>query len=216
MNRVLYIIGCLLLAAVIIGCETTTEDKLPEKKGITEKDIQENYTEERGEKYESYLVSLEAYSLVQGIRLQKKYHDLLIGLIAELAEKRNYTLAPGSVGFYFDRRSDRRNELYLGLDIRTNRNYAEPHEDVTVRLLKRELPRLLDILYSCVSIFQENSVVGVVLSWSWSQDGRKQTMTIWITKNDIIRYRGGSLTYGELVQRSTVTNTDDNIIRPPL
>lgn len=216
MNRIHGITCCILLAVVIFGCKTTTEDKPPAKTGVTEKEIRDNYTEQRGVQYESYLVPLEDYTLVQGIRLQKKYRDLLIGLITELVEKREYALVRGSVGFYFDRRSNRRNELYLGLDIRTGDNYYEAYENVAVRLLKGELPRLLDIIYSCVSVFQEKTVAGVVLGWSWRQDGRRQTMNIWITKDDIIRYRAGSLTFGELVQRSTVTDTDDNIIRPPL
>jgi hypothetical protein len=180
-----------------------------------EDDILKNYTEEKKIKYSGILVDPEKYT-TEGLKYQNKYYKYLIGIADEITEKKNIEIAKGSIGFYFDKRSGNKNNLFLGLDIETGSNFAEDYQTAAVKLLKKNLKAVLETLNSCKTIFDEDIVVGMVIGWKWKNGGDQEYMNIWIGKKDVLRFEQNSLTLVELIQRSFITNTSGKIIRLPL
>jgi hypothetical protein len=177
--------------------------------------ILKNYTEEKKVKYSDILVNPEKYT-TEGLKYQDKYYRHLIGIAGEITENKKMTVAKGSIGFYFDKRSGNKKNLFLGLDIETGQNYAEEYQASAVKILKKDLKPVLETLNSCKTIFDEDIVVGMVIGWKWRNGGEYEYMNVWIGKKDVLRFEENSLTLDELVQRSFITNTSGKIIRLPL
>ncbi len=177
--------------------------------------ILKNFTEEKKVKYSEILVNPEKYT-TEGLKYQDKYYKYLIGIAGEITETKKLAIAKGSIGFYFDKRSGNKNNLFLGLDIETGLNFSEEYQVSAVKILKKNLKLVLETLNSCKTIFEEDIVVGMVIGWKWKNGGDQEYMNVWIGKKDVLRFEEGSLTLDELIQRSFITNTTGKIIRLPL
>jgi hypothetical protein len=180
-----------------------------------EKILQYSKDKDKINKYEIYLVNPENYTTM-GTEYHSKYYPYLIGIARAVAEDKKIVLAEKSIGFYYDKREDNKNKLYLGIDINaqydtalTNPNY----EVIALALLKKYLNDILYVLQSCKSIFLEKEIIGSVIGIRWEHDKTIEIVSIWITKNDVIRYEMKELTFDEIIQRNFVTNTQGKIIR---
>ncbi len=326
--------------------------------------ILKHNTEEKKDRYAIYMVNMGNYT-TKGGEYHQKYQPYLVGIAGEIIEKYKMTIVPGTVGFYYDKKSNDRSRLFLGLDINTNitlhlvqsdgsgrvgaavldlkyegdarddariatdllRSFIrqnlpfdvmDPHavkeklvssardvdnidslqaavdagrllgvekmiygkmiargsrlslkvfsldvaaeeEDVlevelpkgdamesplrdfvksfpvdrynpmsefdnrvpeygetALYLLNRHLRDIMDTLGACGPVFSESEIVGVVIGFKWVRQGRREYCNIWISTADLVRFLDKRLAFPELVQRSTVTNTEGSVIRLPL
>ncbi len=177
--------------------------------------ILKKYSDESQNRYSDLLVDISRYTS-NGALYHEKYQKLLIGLAAEIIEGKNLAIVPGTMGFYFDKKSSERNNLFLGLDIDAGTNPGEGYNATASSLIKHDLRDLIAIVHSCVSIFSEKEIIGMVIGWRWGAAENQNQVNIWMDKSDLIRFEEKKLTFDELVQRSVITNTAGKIIRVQL
>ena len=180
-----------------------------------ERAILDYYTDANREKYADLLVEIDRYT-TSGAEYHKKYYKHLIGVAGDIVEKKKLSLEKGSVGFYYDKRSGDRSKLYLGLDINTKSSFDQSFETVSVSLIRGNLADVVQTINSCRSIFGEKDVMGAVIGWMWSSGGRPEHLSVWMVKEDVIKFEDRMITFDELVHRSTVTDTKGRVIRLPL
>jgi hypothetical protein len=180
-----------------------------------EQKILDYYTDRNKDKYADLLVDTQRYTTA-ATEYHNRFFRYLIGIAGDIVEKKNLTVEKGSIGFYFDKKSGDRNKLYLGLDIDTRGNYDQPFEYVAVSLIRRNLRDVVQTINSCRSIFSEDPIVGMVIGWMWTSKGGREHVSVWILKDDFIRFEDGMITFDELVQRSFITNTAGRVIKLPL
>jgi hypothetical protein len=175
------------------------------------------YSEDKNlvNKYAIYLVNPDSYTTA-GAEYHNKYYPYLIGIARSVAEEKKIAVIEKSIGFYYDKREDNKNKLYLGVDINApydssvnNPNY----QLIALSQLKKYLGDILYVLQSCKSIFSEKEVMGSVIGIRWEHEKAIDTVTIWISKSDVVRYEMKELTFDEIIQRNFVTNTEGKIIR---
>jgi hypothetical protein len=202
------IITILLQIAVLMvtTCGLTTE---------REQKILEYYTETNKGRYADLLVDVSGYT-TSGGEFHQKYYKYLIGIAGDIVEKKKLAVEKGTIGFYFDKKSGDREKLYLGVDINTQANYEQSYDTVAVTLIRRNLKDVVQTINSCRSIFGESSIIGMVIGWKWNSGATREHVSVWIVKGDFIRYEDGMITFDELVQRSTITNSAGRVIRLPL
>ncbi len=193
-----------LLVFTTCGSVTIKEDR--------EKEILDKFTPETRVKYEDLLVELESYT-TDGDRYQRKYQKLLIGIAGDLIEEKEMTIAEHSIGFYYDKKSGDTEKLYLGLDIDSGRIASGSYPNVVINLLQKDLDDIIETLNSCRSILYEDNIIGLVIGWKWTSGAVREQVNIWISKDNVLRFEDNRLTLEELIQRSTVTNTEGKIIR---
>jgi hypothetical protein len=174
--------------------------------------ILKQYSKEQDNKYSDLIVDIKKYT-TNGAVYQKKYYKLLIGVAVDIVDNKKLRIVRGSIGFYYDKKSRHRNKLYLGLDIDTGLTDDNQYGRVAVELLKKNIREISDTVNSCRSIFQEKEVVGMVIGLKWRSSSRTEQVNLWINEDDIIRFEKRNLTFGELIQKSTITNTRGNIIK---
>lgn len=202
-----YIIFVLHMAVLLFAtCALTTE---------REQKILDYYTDRNKDKYADLLVDTQRYTTA-ATEYHVRFFRYLIGIAGDIVEKKDLTVEKGSIGFYYDKKSGDRNKLYLGLDIDTRGNYEQPFEFVAVSLIRRNLRDVVQTINSCRSIFSEDPIVGMVIGWKWSSKGGREHVSVWILKDDFIRFEDGMITFDELVQRSFITNTMGRVIKLPL
>lgn len=170
------------------------------------------YTDQKNEKYADMLVPLDRYT-TKGSVYHQKYHRHLISIAGDIVENKRMMVASGSIGFYFDKKLNDREHLYLGLDIDTAENTPEGYQTAAMRFIRRDLKKLMQTVNSCRTIFYEDAIIGMVIGWKWRSAGSREFVNIWISKGDVISYENSRLTFDELIQRGTITNTDGKIIR---
>ena len=197
----------ILIIAALTACSSTNSRE--------EKILKYSEDKTKSEAYEIYLVNPENYTTA-GAEYHRQYYPYLIGIARLVAEEKKISLVERSIGFYYDKREDNKDKLYLGIDINVqtepglnNSNY----ETVALGQLKKYLNDLLYILQSCKTIFQEQEIVGSVIGIRWERDKTAENVSIWISKDDVIRYEQKELTFDEIIQRNFVTNTEGKIIR---
>jgi hypothetical protein len=207
MNPGKKIINMAILLTVLFfsTCGLTTE---------REQKILDYYSDQNKDKYADLLVDVQHYTTA-GAGFHEKFYRYLIGIAGDIVEKKNLAVEKGSIGFYFDKISGDKNKLYLGLDIDTKAGYDQPFETVSVSLVRRNLKDIVQTINSCRAIFGEDGIVGMVIGWRWNAKAAREHVSVWILKDDFIRYEDGMITFEELVQRSAVTNTAGRIIRLP-
>ncbi len=199
-------IPMLLTILFFATCGLTTE---------REQKILDLYTDQNKDKYADLLVDVQNYT-TSGAEYHKKFYKYLIGIAGDIVEKKKLSIEKGSVGFYYDKKSGDRSKLYLGLDINTQASYEQPYEAVAVNLIRKNLKEVIQTINSCRSIFSEGEIIGMVLGWKWNAKAAREHVSVWIYKEDFIRYEDGMITFDELVQRSTITNTTGRVIKLPL
>ncbi len=196
-----------LVVLLFATCGLTTQEQ--------ERAILNYYSEENREKYADLLVDIARYT-TSGASYHNKYFKHLIGVAGDITEKKKLVLEKGSVGFYFDKKSGDRSKLYLGLDINTNSSPNQPFEAVAAGFIMGNLKDIMQTLNSCRSIFDEKDIYGMVVGWIWLSGGRLEHLSLWILKEDVLRFEDGKITFDELVHRSTATNTTGRVVRLPL
>ena len=165
--------------------------------------------------YEKYLVSVDSYTTNGGV-YHRKYTDYLHGIAKILLTEKKMTVAEQSIGFYYDKKENRKDKLFLGVDVRIPDaavRPAETYENNARALTGVFLRDVMGVLHSCRTVLSENEVKGVVIGLGWQRGGAKELINVWITKEDLALFYAGSLTISELVVRGTVTNTEGRIIR---
>ncbi len=174
--------------------------------------ILKQYSKEQDKKYKDLIVDIGKYT-TNGAVFQEKYYKLLIGVAVDIVDNKKLRIVKGSIGFYYDRKSEQKNRLYLGLDIDTGLTDDNSYGRVAVELLKKNIRDISDTVNSCRSIFEEKEIVGMVIGFKWKSYTREEQVNIWINEADILRFEKRNLTFEELIQKSTITNTRGNIIK---
>jgi hypothetical protein len=164
---------------------------------------------------EKYLVTLESYT-TNGITYHKKYESYLYGIAGIFIDQEKVLLSEKSIGFYFDKRENRKDRLYLGVDILVDASNVIDQNDYEKNaraILKGSLGQAMKVMNSCTDILKESEVKGVVVGFIWKRNDRKELINIWIMKEDMEMYFKETLPINELIIRSSITNTDGRIFR---
>lgn len=184
------------------------------------------YTEKSEEKYSEYLVDTKRYTS-DGIIYHEKYKKYLITIASQISEKNpgyGRDLARGSIGFYYDRKSIDKNKLYIGFDvISTEKIERDPSLSAEVEFakravsyLRRDLKIFVSAIYPFKTVLDEKNILGLVVGWRWKTSSGEESFSIWIPKNDLVKYEESRLTFEELVERATITNSSGKIIKLPI
>jgi len=175
-----------------------------------EKKVKE-VTEEEKVKFAEYLVNPKYYS-TNGGYYQSKYKARILSIIKGLIEKHSVQISEGTFGFYFDKKSKRTDSLFLGLDINVDNDKNMEYAHFAVSVIKKNAINILNEIYTHRVILKENEIVGVVIGFKWKQSGIRQQVNIWIKESDINLTYTGKITVNEMLQRSTITNTEGKVI----
>ncbi len=197
---------------VCVTCGSLPVKNNGEKEKSREKEILKQYTESAKDRYAGYLVDLKKYTTRGGV-FQEKYYKLIIAIARDITEKRGLSIIRGTVGFYYDKKANLRDRLYFGFDIDAGAVNNTRYGDVAVGLIKDNLKSIINTVNSARSMFNEKEIVGIVIGFSWKSPVMREQVNIWATEGDVIRFEDGRLTFDEVVQRSTITNTAGKIIR---
>jgi hypothetical protein len=165
--------------------------------------------------YEKYLVSVDSYTTNGGV-YHKKYTDYLNGIAKILLTEKTMDIAEKSIGFYYDKKENRKDKLFLGVDILIPDvlvAQSETYEKNARILIGSRFKDVMGVLHSCTAVLAENEVKGIVIGLVWQRGGARELINVWVSKEDIALFYKNSLTLSELVVRSTVTNTEGRIIR---
>jgi hypothetical protein len=165
--------------------------------------------------YSLYLVPIDSYT-TNGALYHKKYLPYLYGIAKIFRDEKKVFVGEKSIGFYYDKKENRKDKLFLGVDLIMPDSAVildADYEKNARTMISKNLREMMNVLSSCTEVLKENEVKGVVVGLIWNRGGRKELVNIWISKSDMDLYYGNGLTLNELVIRSTVTNTDGHIIR---
>ena len=166
-------------------------------------------------KYSKYLVDINSYS-TNGAFYQKKYEKEIISIIASLTENYEMEISKNSAGFYFDKKSNIKNRLYLGFDFKVVKDNNLDYGRYSTSLIKENVAVVMNEVFRFSRILNEKEVAGLVIGFKW-QDGRSNSLVnIWIKKEDMILARESKITINEMYQRSTITNSEGKIILLPI
>jgi hypothetical protein len=175
-----------------------------------------DFTEEKKTSYGEYLAVENQYT-TGGVEYHKKYNSYLIGIAAVAIEEKKLNIVKQSIGFYYDKKKNVKNELYLGLDVNIGEDYPyQSYNEAAVTRLKKYLRDLLYIINSCRTVFAENEIAGMVVGFKWTRGSLNESVNIWIDKKDVLLFEDGKLTFDELICRNTITDTEGKIIRLPI
>ena len=204
-----FIVICIVIFLSTCASRSVKDQK--EEREKREKAIMENYTEEKVDKYAALLVDPERYT-TNGAVYQKKYRNYLVAIADDIIEKKNLTIEPGSMGFYFDKKSNDRSRLYVGLDLNMGPIENRDYKKVALGLLDTNLKLIMETVSSCASMFAEEQIVGMVIGFKWKSGQFDEQVNIWMLEEEVIQYENGRITFEELVQRSTLTSSTGKII----
>jgi hypothetical protein len=166
-------------------------------------------------KYSEYLVNIKSYS-TNGGYYQNKYEKLLLSMAGEIIDGQDLDLSKESIGFYYDKRSNRTDRLFFGVDINTVKENNLDYGRFSVKLIKENVGGLVDLMYKYKSILNENEIVGIVIGFKWTENKGNEQVNIWIKKEDLHLFFEGKITQNEMYQRSTITNSAGKIILLPI
>lgn len=196
--------GLLILSSA--QCETTSE---------REKSILDFSKSEAG-RYQDLLIDPGQYT-TNGAVYHEKYRNHLIGIARSLSADYKFTILRNSIGFYFDKKLNQRDRLYLGIDMEIPLDEAthsgSSYQHIAVTALETYLKDVLSVINSCATIFGESEIIGMVVGFHWKIRDQRHSITIWIDERDVVRYENRQLTMKELISRSYITNTEGKLIR---
>lgn len=204
----LFIVNLLCVTACATGSVENGTDQVNEKKSYIPKLAETK-------KYSEYLVNIKSYS-TNGAVYQNRYEKQLLSIAGEIIEGQDLDISKESIGFYYDKRSNRTDRLFLGLDINTVRESKLDYGRFSVKLIKQNVGGLLEVIYRYKSILNEDEIVGVVIGFRWSENRAGEQVNIWIRKEDLQLFFDGKITQNEMYQRSTITNSVGKIILLPI
>jgi hypothetical protein len=174
-----------------------------------------NYKPEKVKNYEDYLVKTFQYT-TRGEYYHKKYHNYLIGIARYISEEKRLSIVENSIGFYYDKIQNIRTKLYLGIDIKIESSPEGAHPSyfgVAAALIKTYLREVLQVIFSCKTIFQEGEIIGIVIGFRWQGDFRNEIVNVWIDKDDVLKFEKTLLTFEEIIERNIITDTEGKIIK---
>jgi hypothetical protein len=174
-----------------------------------------NYTPDKVKTYESNLVLEDQYT-TNGKYYHHKYYKHLIGIARYLIEEKQFTIVKHSIGFYYDKRESTKSKLYLGIDIKIEAPLElsrSTYHSVAGAFIRHYLTDILQVLFSCKSVFREKEIVGIVAGFQWERNGKRELVNIWIAEDDILKYENNMLTLEEVIERNVITDTRGKIIR---
>jgi len=177
-----------------------------------EKKILSNYSKVADNKFSSYLVNPRRYS-TNGEYYQKRYHNLLISLAEDISSRKNLDIVKGTLGFYFNKMSNDKSKLYLGLDIKSNYKTEESFNVTALKFLKKYLKSIIFSVNSCSSVFEQKEIVGMVIGFRWEGAYGEDQVNIWIKKKDVFLFEKSKLTFSELIIKSFITNYSGKIVK---
>ena len=175
----------------------------------------DSVNEEVKDSYSFYLVDIKSYS-TNGAYYQKKYQKEIISVIVSLTENYEFDISRRSAGFYFDKKSNRTDRLYLGFDIEVLKDNNLDYGRFATSLIKDNVPVIMGEFLKYKRIFNERELAGLVIGFKWKEGPLKQQVNIWIKKEDMLLARESKITINEMYQRSTITNTEGKIILLPI
>jgi hypothetical protein len=203
-----------LFAVMILSC-ILTSCATAEPKSVSYNVLKYS---DAGLAYEKYLVVFDSYT-TNGSVYHKKYLNYLYGIAKIFTDEKKTKVSEKSIGFYFDKKENRKDKLFLGIDLIADEkfiNQGADYEKNARSLLRQLLTDAMSVLQSCTEILKENEVRGVVIGYIWTRNGNRELVNIWIPKDALAEFYNDSLTLNELVVKSTVTNTDGRIFRMSL
>jgi hypothetical protein len=179
-----------------------------------EKDILD-YPQEKIATYENMLVDLRQYT-TNGLEYHAMYRKHLIGIARYIIEERKMSVAKGSIGFYFDKRENKRNKLYLGVDIDISLNQDQmrmSYKETAMSIITRHLADIMFIIYSCKTVFDEREIIGAVIGFHWRKGDDSDMANVWIDKGDIMKFENKELTLSEVIHRNSITDTKGKVMK---
>jgi hypothetical protein len=195
-----------LLIVSSVQCETTSE---------REKSILDFSKSEAG-RYQDLLIDPAQYT-TNGAVYHDRYRNHLIGIARVLSSDYKFAIAKNSIGFYFDKKLNQRDHLYLGIDIEIpldeTAHAGSSYQHIAVTALDTYLKDVLAVINSCATIFGESEIIGMVVGFHWRIKEQRSSINIWIDERDVVRYENKQLTMKELISRSYITNTEGKLIR---
>lgn len=212
MKNNIRIFPILVIIAFLTTCGSTSLRDRQERDRERENNILKQYSESVRDAYSDYLVNINKYT-TRGGHFQKKYERFLIAIVRDIVENKKLKVKKGTVGFYYDKKSQRRNLLYFGFDIDMGPINNTRYSDVAHGLIKENLKEIMATVNSARTMFSENEVVGMVIGFSWQSPASTEQVNLWAAKGDVMRFEDSMLTFDEVVQRSTVTDTAGKIFR---
>jgi len=167
-------------------------------------------------RYRHLLIDPGQYT-TNGALYHERYQNHLIGIARSLSSEYKFTILNNSIGFYFDKKLNQRDRLYLGLDMEVpldeTAHAGSSYQHIAVTALETYLKDVLAVINSCTSIFGESEIIGMVVGFHWKIREQRHSITIWIDERDVVRYENKQLTMKELISRSYITNTEGKLIR---
>ncbi|MFW5862275.1 MAG: hypothetical protein ACOCWZ_08480 [Spirochaetota bacterium] len=164
---------------------------------------------------EEYLVPESQYT-TSGAVFQEKHRSLMLDLVEDINSIKSHQVKEKTVGFYYDQKTKDRNHLYLGYDLiiydSTTYN-ADSYTSRALKVIRTTLQPLLDRSRNVYPILDEKPVIGLVLGFYWTLDGKSESVTAWIDASDLKKYHGRRITFNECMVRSIYTGQDNKIIR---
>ena len=203
----------MLITILILATCASNPAKKESRTGMNSREtaLLNEYSEERKEKYADYIVDIGKYT-TNGAEYQKKYYKYLVGIAGDIIENRKLGIVRGSIGFYYDKKSQEKGRLFLGLDIDTGRYSENDYSEAALKLLKEFTAGIIETINACNTIFDEKEIIGMVIGFRWKSGKGEDQVNIWINEADVIRFEKKVLTFDELIQRSTITDTSGKII----
>lgn len=162
------------------------------------------------EEYASYLVPQERYTTAGG-DLQKKHRPRMLQLAQRLETHRSILISKETLGFYYDRKADDRNRLYLGFDIDAG-SYSEDAMEIGPNLIMGYAPEVISVVCNFRDILDEPKVHGMVVALHWKRTYGTDKLTLWIDREPCERYLAKKITLKELLRQSTVTDKNGRVI----
>lgn len=205
----------LTIAVSVSACASAGETKVTADNSGTTKNTGNTVIKKEGTKYEDYLVDIKSYS-TNGGYYQNKYQKDIISITKNITEKQDIDISKGSVGFYYDKKSKRTDRLFFGFDIIVNSDSKLDYSRYSVKLIKENVPEVIEEIYKFKFVSNENEVVGVVIGFKWNDMCVTQQVNIWLKKEDVDLFLAERLTANEMFQRGTITNSSGRVILLPL
>lgn len=164
---------------------------------------------------EEYLVPEKRYT-TSGLLFQQKHRSLLLDLIEDINSIRIHQVREGTVGFYYDKKTDEKNRLYFGYDLSMHDSSGYSGDSYTERakyVIRNNLKPLLDRSRQIHPVLAEDLVMGLVIGFYWQNGSNTETVTAWIDESDLLKYHSKGITFNECMVRSIYTDQQSRIIR---
>jgi hypothetical protein len=202
------------LSAIAFVCCIFTMCATAQQKNDSSEHVDISHYAQADASFDKYLVAEDSYT-TNGIIYHKKYINYLYGIAKLIKNEHKVEIGERSIGFYYDKRENRKDKLFLGVDIIMPEQLVSPelsYEKNARFFVNKYLRQTMNVLVSCTDILGENEVRGVVTGFVWQRNNVKELINIWIRKDDLSLFYSNQITMTELIVRSTFTNTEGRII----